>query len=58
MKRVVLVFLFAVMTLGLYAQQGASSVGLSVGYALDSEILQWELIIATMCLMMFVSRPL
>ena len=37
MKRVVLVFLFAVMTLGLYAQQGASSVGLSVGYALDSE---------------------
>lgn len=37
MKKVVLLFLFAVMTLGLYAQQGASSVGLSVGYALDTD---------------------
>lgn len=38
MKKVVLVFLFAVMTVGgVFAQQGASSVGLSVGYALDSD---------------------
>ena len=38
MKKVVLVFLFAVMTVGgVFAQQGASSVGLSVGYALDTD---------------------